>query len=99
MQGRNATDELQGCGGEARQLGLSQRSPIRDAGAYVIHEVDSVDQLHGEEAVVVGDHQVVQANQVRVHDTGQDSELLLEAVEIVRAARRQPLQRDLSAEL
>ncbi len=74
--------------------GLVSRRP--GAGLlYVGQEVGPVDQLHREkDPVVVGDHELVQLDEVPMVNVGERSKLLLEEIESARARVEKGLQGD-----
>ena len=76
-----------------RQLQGGGADAVRIRGA-VGHEVESLDQLHREEALLVLDEQVVQLNQIVVARVGEGSELALEGQQRVRVDVLDRLQCD-----
>ena len=79
---------------EAPETGCVEAS--LGAAPDVLDEVEPVDELHGEEARVVPDDEIVELNEVRVDDPGERSELVLEPMELLGPRR---LERHLDAEL
>ena len=63
-------------------------------GLRVVDEVDAAHQLHGEEAAPLLDHQLVQADHVRMRHVGEPSKLLLQAVDPRTGQVPQGLERD-----
>ncbi|MFN8642593.1 MAG: hypothetical protein U0802_13435 [Candidatus Binatia bacterium] len=68
------------------------------AAAQVVDDVDAVDQLHREEALLVVDDEVVELDQVRMRQAGERAELLFEQVDLFRRVGAQGLQRHVAAE-
>ena len=79
----------------AGRLG-SSRIPWGDWRANVCQEVDSVDELHGEEPKLAVGNQVVEGHQIGMGDISQGAELLLEAEQRRGVRPLHGLERDLS---
>jgi hypothetical protein len=62
-------------------------------GRHVPDEVDAVDVLHREEPPLAPREELVELDEVRVHDVGERAELALEAIERVRVGAQQRLER------
>ena len=63
------------------------------ASTHVAREARASHQLHREEARLLFDEQLVQANEIGMRDAGKPSEFLLETVQIRRAVATQRLER------
>ena len=60
----------------------------------VLDEVDAIDQFHGEEALVVVDEQLIEADEIRMRHIGQDPELLLQPKQVGGTAPAEGFERD-----
>jgi hypothetical protein len=93
VQGGHARDELGETGAQAL---------LAAGGADVVEEMAPLHQVHGEEPARAVGRQLVQADQVRVHEVRDRAELALEALHVggeATALRLERLEREATAEL